>query len=887
MGNQLLFCTLLALIPALGTSDFLISNIRNIKKRNVANTITDGIDIYSLKIECFVTSRFSHNVITSRAVNRANVSKEALFDVELPKTAFITNFTMTIDGVTYPGTIKEKEAAQQQYQKAVSRGQTAGLVKASGRKTEKFSVSVNIAAASKVTFQMQYEELLKRSFGKYELFLKVNPKQLVNNFEIEANIFEPQGISFLEAEGSFITNDLLPVIHKSFSGKKGHVSFKPTIDQQRTCVDCQTTLLSGDFVIKYDVNRETPGNLQMVNGYFVHFFAPQNISHLPKNVVFIIDISGSMSGRKLDQTKDALLKILEDVKEEDYFNFVLFGSDVEKWKDTLIQATPENLDEAKRYVQHIDTRGATNLFGGLITGIDMLKEAQKAGTLPERSASLIIILSDGLPNQGVSNTQEILLRAKNATQGKFPIYNLGFGYDLDYGFLEKLATENNGVARRIYEDSDSALQLQDFYNEVANPLLTEVEFKYPENAISDLTQNNFKHYYAGSEIVVAGRIIDNDLNSINAEVKAHGAEQDVTYAEQSDVEETAKATEEQKYIFGDFIERLWAYLTIQQLLEKRNIAKGDEKTNLTAEILDMSLKYKFVTPLTSMVVTKPEDTVNETAIADKPLEAEASRPVIPSYSAPPSYHRYTSVDADPHFIIDVPQKEDALCFNINEEPGVVLNLIRDPTTGITVNGQLIGEKKSSNDVGSIHNTYIGRLGILNTQLNVKLEITPESITLHNGTKQMMFTWLDEVTLLHPSLTLKIIRKKSLEFSMGEGATFIVVLHQSWRKNAVHPNFLGFYTLDSHRLSGRTHGLLGQFFHPIDFNILEVHPGSDPQKPDATMIVKNNQLTVTRGWQKDYTEDVKHGTNVPCWFIHNNGEGLIDGIYTDYVVPSLF
>ncbi|CAI5767142.1 inter-alpha-trypsin inhibitor heavy chain H3-like [Podarcis lilfordi] len=858
MGNQLLFCTLLALIPALVTSDFLISNIRNIKKRNVANNITDEIDIYSLKIECFVTSRFSHNVITSRAVNRANVSKEALFDVELPKTAFITNFTMTIDGVTYPGTIKEKEAAQQQYQKAVSRGQTAGLVKASGRKTEKFSVSVNIAAASKVTFQLQYEELLKRTFGKYELFLKVNPKQLVNKFEIEANIFEPQGISFLDAEGSFITNDLLPVIHKSFSGKKGHVSFKPTMDQQRTCVDCQTTLLSGDFVIKYDVNRETPGNLQMVNGYFVHFFAPQNVSHLPKNVVFIIDISGSMSGRKIDQTKEALLKILEDIKEEDHFNIVLFESDVVKWNDTLIQATPENLAEARRYVQSIYARGWTNLFGGLITGIEMLKEAQEAGTLPERSASLIMILSDGLPNEGVSSIQEILLRTKNATQGKFPY---------------------------IILDSDSALQLQDFYNEVANPLLTEVEFKYPENAISDLTQNNFKHYYAGSEIVVAGRIIDNDLNSITAEVKAHGAEQDVTYAEQADVEETAKATEEQKYIFGDFIERLWAYLTIQQLLEKRNVATGDEKTNLTAEILDMSLKYKFVTPLTSMVVTKPEDTVNDTAIADKPLEA--SRPVIPAYSAPQHYHRYTSVDADPHFIIDVPQKEDALCFNINEEPGVVLNLIRDPTTGISVNGQLIGEKKSSNDVGSIHNTYIGRLGIRNTQLNVKLEITPESITLHNGTKQMMFTWLDEVTLLHPSLTLKIIRKKSLEFSMGEGATFIVVLHQSWSKHAVHPNFLGFYTLDSHRLSGRTHGLLGQFFHPIDFNILEVHPGSDPQKPDATMIVKNNQLTVTRGWQKDYTEDVKHGTNVPCWFIHNNGEGLIDGIYTDYIVPSLF
>uniref|UniRef100_A0A8C0FC03 Inter-alpha-trypsin inhibitor heavy chain 3 n=1 Tax=Bubo bubo TaxID=30461 RepID=A0A8C0FC03_BUBBB len=146
--------------------------------------VVNGIEIYSMKIDSKVTSRFAHNVITSRAVNRGNVHKEVVFDVELPKTAFITNFSMTIDGVTYPGTIKEKEVAKKQYEKAVSKGQTAGLVKASGRKTEKFTVSVNIEAASKVTFELTYEELLKRQFGKYEMFIKVKPKQLVKDFEV-------------------------------------------------------------------------------------------------------------------------------------------------------------------------------------------------------------------------------------------------------------------------------------------------------------------------------------------------------------------------------------------------------------------------------------------------------------------------------------------------------------------------------------------------------------------------------------------------------------------------------------------------------------------------------------------------------------------------------
>ncbi|XP_065409195.1 inter-alpha-trypsin inhibitor heavy chain H3 isoform X2 [Chrysemys picta bellii] len=698
MENHLLFYILLALIPALETSDFFITPFRNIKKRSADDLIVNGIEIYSMKIDSKVTSRFAHNVITSRAVNRANVSKEVVFDVDLPKTAFITNFSMTIDGVTYPGTIKEKEVAKKQYEKAVSRGQTAGLVRASGRKTEKFTVSVNIAAASKVTFELTYEELLKRNFGKYEMLIKVKPKQLINHFEIQANIFEPQGISELEAQGTFITNDLSQVIKKSFSGKKGHVSFKPTIDQQRTCANCSTSLLDGDFTIKYDVKRDSPGDLQIVNGYFVHFFAPTNLPNFPKNVIFVIDISGSMSGIGIQQTREALLKILEDIREDDYFNFVLFGSDVHIWKDTLVKATAENLKEAKDFVRAIDTRGMTNLHGGLMKGIEMLTTAFETNSVSKRSASIIIMLTDGQPNEGVSDPQEIQVNVKKAIQGRYPLYNLAFGYGIDYNFLEKMALENKGVARRIYPDSDSAIQMEGFYEEVANPMLTEVELNYPENAISDLTQNNFKHYYDGSEIVVAGRITDNDLNSLTADVKAQGAENDVTFTE---------------------------------------------------------------------------------------------------------------------------------------------------------------------------------------------EVTPEKITLQKGRKKTVFTWLDTVTLRQEGLTVIINRKKNLVLSMGDGASFVIVLHNVWKKHPLHQDFLGLYTLDSHKLSERTHGLLGQFFHHIDFNILEIHPGSDPKKPDATIVIKNNKLTVTRGWQKDYRKDPKHGIDIPCWFVHNNGAGLIDGVHTDYIVSNIF
>uniref|UniRef100_F6ULF0 Inter-alpha-trypsin inhibitor heavy chain H3 n=1 Tax=Monodelphis domestica TaxID=13616 RepID=F6ULF0_MONDO len=886
MALVLRLCIFLTLLSGLGTSHFLINPLRNLRKRSLPDTIVDGIEVYSTKINCKVTSRFAHNVVTTKAVNRADTAKEVFFDVELPKTAFITNFTLTIDGVTYPGNVKEKEVAKKQYEKAVSQGKTAGLVKASGRKLEKFTVSVNVAAGSEVTFELTYEELLKLHKGKYEMYIKVQPKQLVNNFEIVADIYEPQGIKELNADVSFITNDLMNVLTTSFSGKKGHVSFKPTFDQQRSCPTCSTSLLNGDFIITYDVNREQPGNVQVVNGYFVHFFAPQNLPVVPKNVVFVIDVSGSMSGRKLVQTKEALLKILSDVKKDDFLNFILFSSDVRTWKENLVPATPENLKAAEEFVHQIQATGGTNINDGLLRGIEMVNKAREMGTVLDRSTSIIIMLTDGEANVGESRVEKIQENVRNAIGGKYPLYNLGFGYDVNYNFLERMALENNGVARRIYEDSDANLQMQGFYDEVANPLLIDVDLQYPQNAISDITQNNYRHFYEGSEIVVAGKLVDFDTNSFIADVKGHGALNDLTFTEEVDLKEMEKALEEQEYIFGDYIERLWAYLTIEQLLEKRKNAQGEEKENLTAQALDLSLKYHFVTPLTSMVVTKPEDNEEAEAIADKPGEAVKADRITQTYATQLNYQPpstpYYFVDGDPHFIIEVPQKEDALCFNIDEKPGVVLNLIRDPDTGITVNGEIIGEKEASSETKN-RKTYFGKLGIIDPRIDLKIEVTTQKITLWSGGRGNSFTWMDSVIITENSLSVTINRKKNMVISIGDGVTFVIVLHPMWKKQ----DFLGLYTVDSHRMSTQTHGLLGQFFHPFDFEVFDVRPGSDPKKPDATMIVKNNKLIVTRGSQKDYRKDSSHGSKVFCWFVHDNGSGLIDGVHTDYIVPDLF
>ncbi|XP_010345340.2 inter-alpha-trypsin inhibitor heavy chain H4 isoform X3 [Saimiri boliviensis] len=600
-----------------------------IHQTTTAQQVND-IDIYSLTVDSRVSSRFAHTVVTSRVVNRADTVQEATFQMELPKKAFITNFSMIIDGVTYPGIIKEKDEAQAQYSTAVARGRSAGLVKASGRNMEQFQVSVSAAPNAKITFELVYEELLKRRLGVYELLLKVRPQQLVKHLQMDIHIFEPQGISFLETESTFMTNELGDALITSQNKTKAHIQLKPTLSQQQKSPEQQETALDGYLIIRYDVDRaDSGGSIQIENGYFVHYFAPEGLTTMPKNVVFVIDQSGSMSGRKIQQTQEALIKILDDLSPRDQFNLITFSSEATQWSPSLVPASAENVNKARSFAAGIHALGGTNINDAVLMAVQLLDRSNREERLPTRSVSLIILLTDGDPTVGETNPRNIQKNVREAVSGRYSLFCLGFGFDVSYAFLEKLALDTGGLARRIYEDSDSALQLQDFYQEVANPLLTTVTFEYPSNAVEEVTQDNFRFLFKGSEMVVAGKLRDQGPDVLTAKVSGHLTTQNVTFQTESSVAEQEAEFQSPKYIFHNFMERLWAYLTIQQLLEGSVSASDAERQVLQTRALNLSLAYSFVTPLTSMVVTKPEDQ-EQSQVAEKPVEGDSrSRNVHP------------------------------------------------------------------------------------------------------------------------------------------------------------------------------------------------------------------------------------------------------------------
>uniref|UniRef100_A0A667YEB5 Inter-alpha-trypsin inhibitor heavy chain 3b, tandem duplicate 1 n=1 Tax=Myripristis murdjan TaxID=586833 RepID=A0A667YEB5_9TELE len=491
-------------------------------------------DIYSFHINSTVTSRYAITVITSRVVNRMDEPKEIEFHVRIPKNAFISKFRMWVF-----------------------------IMKNNSRE---FKTSVTVAALQKVTFELTYEELLIRRLGKYELQIHARPMQ-----PIDIHINEKAGINFLEVKGGLSTKTLANAITKT-----------QTHDQQG---------MNGDLVIVYDVLRSNPlGEIKVqwtTSGYLINEPLQEKILLEIILIHFVNDVFA--------QTRAALLQILGDLAEDDYFGLITFNGNISPWKRELLQATQSNLDNGADNTYFIS---ATNINDAVLEGARMLNEYTREG-----SASLLILLTDGDPTTGVTNIQKIQSNVREAIDKKFPLYCLGFGFDVNFEFLEKMALENSGVARRIYEDFDADLQLRGFYEEVATPLLTDVMMIYIGG--TNLTQTNFSQYYNGSEIVVAGQITDNSIETFSPQVVAISV-RTVPHCVNF-MEKSCKQT-----VAGN--------------------ASGAEKMKVRKEALELSLKYSFVTPLTSMVVTKPPG--EDTQVLHKPKEGEepqtshGSRPFV-------------------------------------------------------------------------------------------------------------------------------------------------------------------------------------------------------------------------------------------------------------------
>nr|XP_019593770.1 PREDICTED: inter-alpha-trypsin inhibitor heavy chain H2 [Rhinolophus sinicus] len=872
----------------------------------------DQVTLYSYKVQSTITSRMASTMIQTKVVNNSPQPQNVVFDVQIPKGAFISNFSMSVDGTTFTSSIKEKTVGRALYSQAKAKGKTTGLVRSRALDMENFKTEVNVLPGAKVQFELHYQEVKWRKLGSYEHRLHLQPGRLAKHLEVDVWIIEPQGLKFLHvpdtSDGHF---DGVPVISKGH--QKAHVSFKPTVAQQRKCSNCSETAVDGELVVVYDVHREEKaGELEVFNGYFVHFFAPENMDPIPKNILFVIDVSGSMWGVKMKQTVEAMKTILDDLRTDDQFSVVDFNHNVRTWRNDLVSASKTQVTDAKKYIEKIQPSGGTNINEALLRAIFILNEANNLGLLDPNSVSLIILVSDGDPTVGELKLSKIQKNVKQNIRDNISLFSLGIGFDVDYDFLKRLSNDNRGIAQRIYGNQDTSTQLKKFYNQVSTPLLQNVQFNYPHTSVTDVTQNSFHNYFGGSEIVVAGKFDPEKSEQLQSIITATSANTELVLETLAQMDDLEDFLSKDKHADPDFTRKLWAYLTINQLLAERSLAPtAAAKRKITKTILQMSLEHHIVTPLTAMVIEN--EAGNERMLADAPPQdhsccsgalyygskvapsslpswvspSPTPRTPMPAVGAPPveiTPPHVMRVENDPHFIIYLPKSQKNICFNIDSDPGKILNLVSDPESGILVNGQLIGAKKPNNGKLS---TYFGKLGFYFRSEDMKIEISTETITMSRGSRTSILSWSDTAQVISQSVFVSVKKEKTVTITLDKEMSFSVLLHRVWKKHPTNVDFLGIYIPSTNKFSPKAHGLIGQFMHEPKIRIFNERPGKDPEKPEASMEVKGQNLVVTRGLQKDYRTDTVFGTDVPCWFVHNSGKGFIDRHYKDYFVPQLY
>ncbi|KAE9534318.1 hypothetical protein AGLY_008408 [Aphis glycines] len=617
-------------------------------------------DIYSFVVHSKVKYRYAQTVVSSRVANKGNTSHEVQFYVTLPESAFVSKFLMEINEKVYEAYVKEKKEAKKEYIAAVNSGQTAAHVEQNARDSNKFTVSVNVEAESKVTFNLTYEQLLNRKLGIYENVINLQPGQVVKNLQVIVDIEESSNITTLEVPDIKIKNEIETTVSKNKlakisreSGYKATITWSPTVKEQLTFTE---NGVKGQFIVQYDVDHNsTPNQVLIDDGYFVHFFAPTDLKPLRTHVVFVLDVSGSMAGQKLSQVKEAMGQILSEIHSEDFFTLIVFSDFAQvnshfflNWcglltlhkkrgmvgatlttrkknfsLETLSEnrfvfpATEQNIQYAKKFIQDLTSESSTNMEDALTKAHSIAKLGETrfidGANTPK---PIIVFLTDGEPTTGITEPQELIKCVSNTNKEKYPIFSLGFGVGADIDFLKKLSLNNTGFARVIYEASDASLQLRNFYKEISSPVLSNVTFQYIDAQVDNITvtKKSFNLLFKGTELVVAGKLKDGTSPDFNGTLNADSTEGNfnrpvvVTCFDIPIIPPTSLPTQRR---IGH-LEKLWAYLNIQQLMDQYELNKNENST-AKAKALELALEYSFVTPLTSLVVVKPNDTTTSAA----------------------------------------------------------------------------------------------------------------------------------------------------------------------------------------------------------------------------------------------------------------------------------
>lgn len=560
-------------------------------------------------VKAEISGFLSRVVVTQEFENPFKEKIEAVYTFPLPQNAAVDDMTMIVGDRTVRGKILRREEAEAVYEAAKSNGQTASLL--NQERPNIFTQSVaNILPGEQIKITISYVETLKYEAGSYEFVfpMVVGPRYVPgsatgaqgNGFAADtdrvpdASRITPQPVPEGMRVGHDISLDVsldagVPI--DALSSKTHDVNVERP-DERRAHVSLkdEATIPNKDFVLRYDVAGKKIEDALLTHssgtgGFFTLILQPPDRvtaeDVTPKELVFVLDTSGSMSGFPIEKAKETMKLALDNLYPYDTFNLITFSGDEHILFPEPVPATKENLQKAQEFLE-------TRKGGG---GTEMMK-AIKASMDPSDAQDhvrIVCFMTDGY----VGNDMEIIGEVQKHPNAR--VFAFGIGSSVNHFLLDGMARYGRGEVEYVGLNDDGSAAARRFYERVRSPLLTDISVDWNGLPVADVYPKTVPDLFSAKPVILTGRYTGSGRGTIRLKGKMSGRD----FVREIPVDFSSSQQH-------DVLATLWARTRVDDLMSQdfKGAQQGNMQDEVKQAITQLGLDYRLMTQFTSFVAVE-------------------------------------------------------------------------------------------------------------------------------------------------------------------------------------------------------------------------------------------------------------------------------------------
>ncbi|HYN85083.1 MAG TPA: VIT and VWA domain-containing protein [Pyrinomonadaceae bacterium] len=548
--------------------------------------LPNALPVKSVKIETRIANQVATTHVEQVFRNDTDMVLEGTYFFPIPETASISEFAIWEGDRRLVGEVRSREEARRIYDEIVRRQRDPGLLEYAGR--DLFQASVfPIPPRSDKKLEITYTQILKAESGtvayRYPLGTGRNVAPITGTVSGRVEIASEQVVRNVYSPSHEVS------VTPARGPKHTTVSFESKAGEEPRDFQLFYGGSKDDFGLTLLTHRE-PGK----QGYFLLTVSPKEEfterEYAEKDVVFVLDTSGSMAeAGKMEKARAALLFGVRTLRDGDRFNVINFAGEEHLMSAALIQADAAGRARGEEFVKALRPVGGTNINDALRAALNQFRQSERP--------RMVVFMTDGLPTVGETNPQRIVENARAARVPGARVFTFGVGYDVNAPLLDKLASDNGGVADYVEPKEDIEVKISNFFNKVNYPVLTDIRLDMGAVETDLVYPRELPDLFRGTQITLLGRYRNEyDLRATTLRLmgRAGGDERAFTYTNLNfPLNETQ----------NDFLPRLWATRRVGWLMEQ--IRTNGESQELRDEIVDLGTRYGIVTPYTSYLALEP------------------------------------------------------------------------------------------------------------------------------------------------------------------------------------------------------------------------------------------------------------------------------------------